>query len=262
MYDRGIRDSKPDVDSNALNPDVEEDAGAHLEELLEGDKELRKLWASEKPKRSIANQVLRRRIEFGWSQRDLATKLNTSQNRIHLIESGEANPTVETLYRLAEVLELELEISFSDPESKEVIDEAENEAIESVHEAFIAAQQLSRSIAESSEQTERAKELWQKAIEVAAEAQTWNVQFVRHLLKANKSYSRNLFHNLYQRAAEQMGTGRSDSWGEYENYCAFVSRRQENALELLWRSQEQALELVSKNLVADNLELLHEQYPF
>ena len=150
------------------------------------------------------------------------------------------------------MLGLELEISFSDPESKKVLDEAKSEATNSVQEAFRAAQQLSRAVVEASEQTVRAKEVWLSACEGAAEAQRWYVQLVRNLLRANESYSRSLFHILFQRTAEQIE--RLEDSLEYAKYYDFVFRRQENALGVLWRNQEQALELINQN-VADGWEM-------
>ena len=87
-----------------INPEVEVDGSAHLKQQLKTDKKLQQIWEVEKPKRELGIQVLRRRSELGWSQRELAKRMATSQSRIHSIESGKANPTLETMQHLASVL--------------------------------------------------------------------------------------------------------------------------------------------------------------
>jgi transcriptional regulator with XRE-family HTH domain len=81
---------------------------ARLNQLLE-DAEFRAEWEAEKPKRELAQQVLRRRSELDLSQRDLAGLMGTSQSQIHKIESGAANPRLETLQSLSEALKVPLE---------------------------------------------------------------------------------------------------------------------------------------------------------
>ncbi|MGH3086576.1 MAG: helix-turn-helix domain-containing protein [Rubrobacteraceae bacterium] len=93
-----------------VNPEVEEDAEAHFEEMMENDAEFRRLWEESRPRRELGLRVLRRRIELGLSQKALAEKIGTSQNRIYLIETGEANPTLDTLERLASALGVSFEI--------------------------------------------------------------------------------------------------------------------------------------------------------
>ncbi len=93
-----------------INPEVEEDGGNHLEEMLDRDEGFRRVWEANRGRRELGMSVLEKRLELGLSQRELAGRIGTSQNRIYLIENGEANPTLDTLQRLAEVLGLALEI--------------------------------------------------------------------------------------------------------------------------------------------------------
>lgn len=95
---------------NEIDPAVEEDGREHLRELLENDEEFRRIWEERRPRRELGMRILKRRLELGLSQRDLAGLVGTSQNRIHLIENGDANPTLDTLQRLARVLDISLEI--------------------------------------------------------------------------------------------------------------------------------------------------------
>ncbi len=100
---------------NDINPEVEEDGEAHFEETLRRDPEFRRVWEEGRPRRELGRRVLRRRIELGLSQKALAEKVGTSQNRIYLIETGEANPTLDTLERLASALGATFEIHPSEP---------------------------------------------------------------------------------------------------------------------------------------------------
>lgn len=103
MIDRG----------NGINPEVEEDVEEHFEDLYEQDEEFRQAWDSRRLQRELGETLLQRRLQLGYSQRELAEKVGTSQNRIYLIESGEANPTLDTLGRLAEILDARLTVDLT-----------------------------------------------------------------------------------------------------------------------------------------------------
>lgn len=102
--------SERDESDAMLNPEVEEDGLKHLRDLLEGNVEFRRIWEERRAGREVGLLVLKRRLELGISQKELAERVGTSQNRIYVIESGDANPTLETLQRLATVLGIPLEI--------------------------------------------------------------------------------------------------------------------------------------------------------
>lgn len=95
---------------DAINPEVEEDAEEHFEELYGRDGEFHAAWEARRLQRELGERVLEGRLALGISQRELARRIGTSQNRIYLIETGEANPTLTTLERLAEVLGAELRV--------------------------------------------------------------------------------------------------------------------------------------------------------
>jgi len=97
-------------ENTGINPEVEEDGEAHLEEMIDRDEGFRRVWEANRSRRELRIIVLERRLELGLSQRELAGRIGTSQNRIYPIENGEANPTLDTLQRLADVLGLALEI--------------------------------------------------------------------------------------------------------------------------------------------------------
>lgn len=103
------------VDRDDINPEVEEDVESHFEDLYERDEEFRQEWEARRLTRELGETLLQRRIELGYSQRELAEKISTSQNRIYLIENGEANPTLDTLERLAVVLGVRLTVDLREP---------------------------------------------------------------------------------------------------------------------------------------------------
>lgn len=98
-----------------INPEVEEDVEEHFQDLYQRDEEFRQVWEARSLSRELGETLLQRRIELGYSQRELAEKIGTSQNRIYLIETGEANPTLDTLERLAVVLGVRLTVDLREP---------------------------------------------------------------------------------------------------------------------------------------------------
>lgn len=93
-----------------INPEIEEGGEEHLRRMLATDQEFRRAWEAGRARRELGMLILEKRIELGLSQRELAKKVGTSQNRIYLIENGETSPRLDTLQRLADVLGFALEI--------------------------------------------------------------------------------------------------------------------------------------------------------
>jgi ribosome-binding protein aMBF1 (putative translation factor) len=87
-----------------IDPEVEEDGQEHLRQMLETDDEFRREWEANRTKRELGMFILEKRLELGLSQRELADRVGTSQNRIYLIESGQVDVRLATLQRLAEAL--------------------------------------------------------------------------------------------------------------------------------------------------------------
>lgn len=61
----------------------------------------------------IKREIIKLRIEQGLSQKDLATKVGTRQSAISRLESGEYNPSIEFLNKVAHALGKELEVKFN-----------------------------------------------------------------------------------------------------------------------------------------------------
>ena len=67
-------------------------------------------WDRTAVARAVALKVLTYRTEHVISQRALAQKLGMSQPQIARIEAGEHNPTIDTLARIADALDIEFAI--------------------------------------------------------------------------------------------------------------------------------------------------------
>jgi transcriptional regulator with XRE-family HTH domain len=57
-------------------------------------------------KQLLARNVRRLRQRKSWSQHDLANEAGVRQALISSIESGQANPTLESLYKVASALDV------------------------------------------------------------------------------------------------------------------------------------------------------------
>lgn len=74
------------------------------------DPDFRREWDRTAVARAVALKVLTYRTEYKLSQRALAKKLGMTQPQLARLEAGEHNPTIETLARLAQTLNIEFAI--------------------------------------------------------------------------------------------------------------------------------------------------------
>ena len=79
------------------------------------DKEVRKKYDELSAEFAIAEAVIAKRIEQGMSQSELATKVGTKQSAISRLESGNYNPSIRLLEKVANALNLKLKVSFFKP---------------------------------------------------------------------------------------------------------------------------------------------------
>jgi transcriptional regulator with XRE-family HTH domain len=84
-------------------------SGQVLAEELQ-DSAFRREWDRTAVARAVALKVLAYRTEHGLSQRALAQKLGMTQPQLARLEAGEHNPTIDTLARLAQTLDIEFAI--------------------------------------------------------------------------------------------------------------------------------------------------------
>jgi ribosome-binding protein aMBF1 (putative translation factor) len=72
----------------------------------------RAAWKESEVEYVLAKQLIERRLNKHISQRELAKRANTTQAVISRIETMNANPSLNTLQRIASVLNTKLRISF------------------------------------------------------------------------------------------------------------------------------------------------------
>lgn len=68
----------------------------------------KKAWKESEVEYILAKQLIEKRLAKKVSQRDLAKKLHTSQAVISRLETGNANPSLSFLKRIAHALNLHL----------------------------------------------------------------------------------------------------------------------------------------------------------
>jgi transcriptional regulator with XRE-family HTH domain len=78
-------------------------------------------WAVEEQKSILAANVAKLRHQMGLTQLELAGAAGMKQPRIAEIESGEANPKLETLARIASALRVRVSELFADGEPERVV---------------------------------------------------------------------------------------------------------------------------------------------
>lgn len=81
-----------------------------LEQEIRGSKDFELVYKTEAAKLKIAEKLMELREKMGWSQADLARRMQVSQQLISRIESGSDNVTVETLVKFFHILGVHLRI--------------------------------------------------------------------------------------------------------------------------------------------------------
>jgi transcriptional regulator with XRE-family HTH domain len=82
-----------------------------IERQLAEDGEFRKYWERSEPLYGVIKDVLRRRIDLGLSQADLADRMGKKQPSVARFEAGNAeNPTLAFLQALADALDMQLSV--------------------------------------------------------------------------------------------------------------------------------------------------------
>jgi transcriptional regulator with XRE-family HTH domain len=89
-----------------------------LAEQLRADPEFRAAWERTALARAVAVAVVRFRAERELSQRDLAELLHMTQPQVARLESGDVNPSMETLMRVAAGLGIEFTIDVRPAKAK------------------------------------------------------------------------------------------------------------------------------------------------
>lgn len=83
----------------------------HLRELLENP-EFKRQWEEDEPEREVLHAIAKLRSEQGLTQTELAKRTGIKQGELSKLENGKANPTLETLQKIAKGLGMRLELRF------------------------------------------------------------------------------------------------------------------------------------------------------
>ena len=83
----------------------------YKKELMK-DPEFAKAYEDLQPKMDIVKAILDARIKQNLSQKELSKLTGINQSEISKLESGERNPSIKLLQRLADGMGLTLKISF------------------------------------------------------------------------------------------------------------------------------------------------------
>ena len=83
----------------------------HKKRMLR-DPEVRREYERLGPEYELIEEMLKKRIEKKMSQADLAKKMGTKQSAISRVESGNGNPTLSFMQKIAQALGSRLSISF------------------------------------------------------------------------------------------------------------------------------------------------------
>lgn len=63
---------------------------------------------------TMIEMIMKKRIEKGLSQKELAQKIGTKQSAISRLESGTYNPSISFLQKVSEALDAKLKISLAE----------------------------------------------------------------------------------------------------------------------------------------------------
>jgi DNA-binding XRE family transcriptional regulator len=74
------------------------------------DKEIKKAYEKLGPEFDLIAMLIKKRIERGLTQEELARKIGTKQSAISRLESGNYNPSLAFLRKVAKTLKARLEV--------------------------------------------------------------------------------------------------------------------------------------------------------
>ncbi|MEK7518183.1 MAG: helix-turn-helix domain-containing protein [Patescibacteria group bacterium] len=84
-----------------------------LEKELLSDPKVKKEYDRLAPRYAVISELISARLKKRMTQKDIAEKLGTKQSAIARLESGNVNPTLEFLQKIAQVMGYKLSIHLS-----------------------------------------------------------------------------------------------------------------------------------------------------
>lgn len=82
-----------------------------LEKELLADEATKREFDKLTPRYVVISELIRARIKYKMTQADIAKKVGTKQSAIARLESGNINPSLEFLQRVAQVMGLSVHLS-------------------------------------------------------------------------------------------------------------------------------------------------------
>lgn len=73
--------------------------------------EVKREYDALEPEFALAEMLIRQRLEKGFTQAQLAKKIGTKQSAISRLESGDYNPTLSAIKKIAKALGVRFEIA-------------------------------------------------------------------------------------------------------------------------------------------------------
>lgn len=78
------------------------------------DKEIKRAYEKLGPEFVLTEMIIKKRITKGLTQKELARRIGTKQSAVSRLESGEYNPTLSFLQKVADALDVRLKISLAE----------------------------------------------------------------------------------------------------------------------------------------------------
>jgi len=84
-----------------------------LKRKLLKDRKIKRAYEELGPEFAVIEMIIKRRIERGFSQKELARRIGTKQSAISRLESGTYNPSLSFLQKVGKALDAKLKISLT-----------------------------------------------------------------------------------------------------------------------------------------------------
>lgn len=75
------------------------------------NKSVRKSYEELGPQFEVISLLIKRRLQKGLTQRELARKIGTKQSAVSRLESGTYNPSLTFIFKVADALDAKLKVS-------------------------------------------------------------------------------------------------------------------------------------------------------
>lgn len=84
-----------------------------LEKKLLSDSRVKKEFDRLAPRYAVISKLIAIRLKKGLTQRDVAEKMGTKQSAIARLESGNVNPSLDFIHKLAEIMGYRMSITLT-----------------------------------------------------------------------------------------------------------------------------------------------------